>query len=297
MRNRPADAKRLRLLGAASMVVLALMVPAVPHASAADPAPGDPGPDRSWIVTLAPGTDPGREAPGLVNRQGGQLLHVYSHVLNGFTFKGSEAAAEALERNPNVVAVEENRPIHTAETAPNGILRINSWAAHGAGYDGRTADGTSVRVAVVDTGIDLDHPDLAPNLSPGEGTNCITPGAPPNDDHGHGSHVAGTVGAPFNGTGVVGVATNVKLVPVKVIAANGSGTDAQVICGLDYVATLPGPVVVNMSLGEGGRPGETACNSSALHQAVCNLTARGVTVVAAAGNDGADAAGFVPAAF
>src|SRR5262245_45345961 len=296
MRNRPADAKRLRLLLAACVSVLALLAAAVPQASAAGP-PDTAGPDRSWIVTLAPGAAAGREAPGLTAQHGGQVLHVYSHVLNGFSFKGSAAAAEALAHNPNVVSVEEDRPVHTVELAPYGILRINSWAAHGAGYDGRTADGTSVRVAVVDTGIDLDHPDLAPNLSPGEGKNCITPGAPPNDDHGHGSHVAGTVGAPFNGTGVVGVATNVKLVPVKVIAANGSGTDAQVICGLDYVATLPGPVVVNMSLGEGGRPGETACNSSALHQAVCNLTARGVTVVAAAGNDGADAAGFVPAAF
>ena len=83
--------------------------------------------------------------------------------------------------------------------------------------------------------------------------------------------------------------------------STGFGTDAQVICGLDYVAALaqsqPGPYVVNMSLGDPNRPGETTCGSSALHQAICDLTNAGVTVVAAAGNDGTDAAGFVPAAY
>ena len=107
--------------------------------------------------------------------------------------------------------------------------------------------------------------------------------------------------AAFNGQGVVGMATNAQLIPVKVLDSTGFGTDAQVICGLDYVAALaqsqPGPYVVNMSLGDSNRPGETTCGSSALHQAVCNLTNAGVTVVAAAGNDGTDAASFVPASY
>ena len=158
-----------------------------------------------------------------------------------------------------------------------------------------------MRVAVVDTGIKLDHVDLAANIAPGLGTNCINPGQPPNDDHGHGTHVAGTVAAAFNGQGVVGMATNAQLIPVKVLDSTGFGTDAQVICGLDYVAALaqsqPGPYVVNMSLGDPNRPGETTCGSSALHQAICDLTDAGVTVVAAAGNDGTDAASFVPAAY
>src|SRR5262249_11939273 len=130
---------------------------------------------------------------------------------------------------------------------------------------------------------------------------CISPGQPPNDDHGHGTHVAGTVAAAYNGQGVVGMATNAQLIPVKVLNSTGYGTDAQVICGLDYIAGLaqsqPGPYVVNMSLGHENRPGETTCDSSALHQAVCNLTNAGVTVVAAAGNSGVDASSFVPAAY
>jgi hypothetical protein len=109
------------------------------------------------------------------------------------------------------------------------------------------------------------------------------------------------VAAAYNGQGVVGMATNAQLIPVKVLDSTGYGTDAQVICGLDYVAGLsqsqPGPYVVNMSLGDSNRPGETTCASSALHQAICNLTGDGVTVVAAAGNDGGDAASFVPASY
>ena len=84
-------------------------------------------------------------------------------------------------------------------------------------------------------------------------------------------------------------------------SSTGFGTDAQVICGLDHVAAVaeaqPGPYVVNMSLGDPNRAGETTCDASALHQAICNLTSSGVTVVAAAGNDGTDAASFVPAAY
>ena len=113
--------------------------------------------------------------------------------------------------------------------------------------------------------------------------------------------MAGTIAASYNGQGVVGMATNAQLIPIKVLDSTGFGTDAQVICGLDYIAALaqsqPGPYVVNMSLGDSNRPGETTCSSSALHQAICNLTNAGVTVVAAAGNDGSDAASFVPAAY
>ena len=213
----------------------------------------------------------------------------------------SADAAAALARDPRVAHVEASRTLHAVEIAPNGILRTSAWAAHQAGYTGVTSGGTPVRVAVVDTGIKLDHVDLAANIAPGLGTNCINPGKPANDDHGHGTHVAGTVAAAFNGQGVVGMATNAQLIPVKVLDSTGYGTDAQVICGLDYVAALaqsqPGPYVVNMSLGDPNRPGETTCGASALHQAICGLTNAGVTVVAAAGNDGVDAASFVPAAY
>jgi|GEM_PF-1372172 len=263
------------------------------------PVGAEPGPlpDQTWIVTMIDRADPSTAGPRLVAEHGGRLLHTYSHALHGFSFAGSAAAAQALSHNPVVTGVEADRPVHAVEILPYGIGRIDGWSAHQAGYSGRTSTGAPVRIAVVDTGIDLNHIDLAANLANGEGTNCINPGQPPNDDHGHGTHVAGTAAAAFNAQGVVGVATDARLVPVKVLDSTGYGSDAQVICGLDYIATLPGPMVVNMSLGDSNRAGETACDASALHRAICNLTSRGITVVAAAGNDGTDATGFVPAAW
>src|SRR4029079_16153195 len=226
------------------------------------------------------------EAPQLAGRQGGRGLAGYSHVLNRFAVSGFAAAAGALARDPQVAHVEASRTLHAVEVAPNGILRTSAWAAHQAGYTGVTSGGTPVRVAVVETGIKLDHVDLAANIAPGLGIKCINPGKPPTDDQGHGTHVAGTVAAAFNGQGVVGMATNAQLIPVKVLDSTGFGTDAQVICGLDYIAALaqsqPGPYVVNMSLGDPNRPGETTCGSRALHQAICGMTKHG----AAAGADG-----------
>jgi subtilisin len=291
---------RLALLAATIIALAGATMPAA--AAAVDPIPpASAPPGQTWIVTLVDHADAPREAPQLAQREGGQLLAVYSHVFDGFAFSGSANAAAALAHNPRVAHVEASRTLHAVEIAPNGILRTSAWAAHQAGYTGVTGGGTPVRIAVVDTGIKLDHVDLAANIAPGLGTNCIKPGQPANDDHGHGTHVAGTAAAAYNGQGVVGMATNAQLIPVKVLDSTGYGTDAQVICGLDYVAGLaqsqPGPYVVNMSLGDPNRPGETTCGSSALHQAICGLTSAGVTVVAAAGNDGADAASFVPAEY
>src|SRR5438477_2031782 len=122
------------------------------------------------------------------------------------------------------------------------------------------------------------------------------------DDNGHGTHVAGTIGAKNNGAGVVGVAPGTKLYAVKVVNAQGSGTDAQVICGIDWVtanaATL-GIKVANMSLGgpgaDDGNCGNT--NADALHRAICNSVAAGVTYVVAAGNSSEDFSADVPASY
>jgi len=284
-------------------MILAVSVASLATAGGAvDPVGPAPSSSSTWIVTLDRTLDAKDVAAGLARRAGGDVVTTYEHVLNGFAFNGSPAAAAALAHVPGVVGIEQSRTVHAVdEYAPFGILRTSAWAAHQAGYTGVSSGGTPVRVAVVDTGVQLNHPDLAANIAPGLGTNCINPGQSPNDDHGHGTHVAGTVAAAFNGQGVVGMATNAQIIPVKVLDSTGFGTDAQVICGLDYVAGLahsqPGPYVVNLSLGDSNRPGETTCGSSALHQSICKLTGAGVTVVAAAGNDGTDAANFVPAAY
>jgi subtilisin len=276
----------------------ALAMTAVP-VHAADPAtPEHP----TWIVTLAPGTPASDHAAGLVGPLGGSVDYVYRHVLNGFAFRGSERAAQALEHNPNVLRVEPNRDVHmTGESASNGFFRIDADDAYYAGDRGEMTDGTPVRIAVLDTGIMVNHIDLAPNLDLANSYNCISPGQSVADDQGHGTHVAGIAASANQGEGMVGVASEASLVGIKVLDSTGYGTDAQVICGLDHVAGLVAadgvPTVVNFSLGE-AHAAESGCASSGMHQAICNLTDDGVTVVAAAGNSAADSTdSFYPAAY
>ncbi|MEN8041489.1 MAG: S8 family serine peptidase, partial [Actinomycetota bacterium] len=283
-----------------SLVVLSVLVLmaglAAPVGAVERPASTET--DASWIVILAPGTNAPETAPVLARRHSGSVGHVYENIFQGFEFRGSQAAADALRRNPNVVSVTSNGTVHTTEWLPNSVARIDGWTAHQAGFDGRQPDGTPVRIAILDTGINLTHVDLAPNLVASEGKNCIFDG-PPNDDQGHGTHVAGSAAGAFNGDGAVGIATDASLAAVKVLDSTGYGTDADVICGLDHVYTLAAdgvPTVINLSLGEAKT--ETAdCASSPTHQAICNLHDAGVVVVAAAGNSAIDTSGFVPASY
>ena len=117
------------------------------------------GPSRDWIVTLRGGLDPGTEAPGLLKPHGAKARHVFKHALNGFSFRGSAAAAAALARNPKVRTVVEDPEVSiVAETLTPGVKRIRARHpsapdAHDCGFTG-----SGVRVAIIDTGIDLDSP-------------------------------------------------------------------------------------------------------------------------------------------
>ena len=142
-------------------------------------------------------------------------------------------------------------------------------------------------VAVLDTGIDAGHPDLTGRVLAGR--NEVTPGATPNDDNGHGTMTAGIIGANTNnGVGVAGVAWNVKILPVKVLDDQGSGYDSDIINGINWAAAN-GAKVINMSLG-----GDD--DDSLLHDAVTAAVNKGVVVVVAAGNTGANAPHY-PAAY
>jgi subtilisin family serine protease len=186
------------------------------------------------------------------------------------------------------------------QIAPTGIQRVD------ASTNGKSQtlanNGAGVGVAVIDTGIQLDHPDLKPVTS---GTNCISPAQPANDDNGHGTHVAGTIAARDNLFGVVGMAPQASLFAVKVLDSTGHGTWASVICGIDWVtanASANGIRVANMSLGGTGSVTRSYSNcgnsnSDALHTAICNSVKAGVAYVAAAGNNAVDAATFVPAGY
>ncbi len=189
-----------------------------------------------------------------------------------------------LRDNPNIAAVEddglcyatplgtsvfEDQPTVQAETIPIGIQQIKAPSAWGY------SRGKGIRVAVLDTGIDWTHPDLAPNV---KGAVSFVPGETPLDGGGHGTYIAGVIGAAINGAGVVGVAPEASLYAVKVLANSGSGNWSWLIAGLSWCAQTK-MHIASMSLGGSSAPVavETACNAA---------FAAGVLLVAAAGNAG-----------
>lgn len=175
--------------------------------------------------------------------------------------------------DPDVVVQATGKPTlspQPPQTLPWGIDRVEADVAWS------TTSGTGVKVAIVDTGIDLTHPDLASNIK--GGVNTINARKSANDDNGHGTHVAGTVAALNNSIGVVGVGNTVGLYAVKVLDRNGSGFLSDVIEGLEW-SINNGVQVVNMSLG-------TNSDIQSFHDAVIKVNQAGIVQVAAAGNDG-----------
>jgi subtilisin len=201
----------------------------------------------------------------------------------------ADEALENLRRNPNVRYVEADGEMHAiGQTLPWGVDRVDADVLHG---DGATGEGA--HVAVVDTGIDGDHPDLRANVGEGkafvdcQGSSCTAAWA---DDNDHGTHCAGVAGATDDDGGVVGVAPGATLHAVKVLDERGAGTFSDIAAGIEYVANQ-GWDVASMSLGasSGSRTVRDACKYA--HD-------RGVFLVAAAGNDGPceDCVGY-PAAY
>ncbi|MBI4423868.1 MAG: S8 family peptidase [Elusimicrobia bacterium] len=161
-------------------------------------------------------------------------------------------------------------PSQTEGELPWGIRRVNAPAAWSA------TQGAGVRVAVIDTGIDSKHPDIAPNYA--GGYNALEKDKAPMDDNGHGTHVAGTIAAAKDEKGVVGVAPKARLYAVKVLDADGGGTLTGIIKGIVWCARN-NIQVANMSLG-------APTGSFFMHLAVKYAKMKGVTIVAAAGNSG-----------
>jgi subtilisin family serine protease len=231
--------------------------------------------------------------------RGTSVHDVYSGALNGFAARLSPKTVSALESDSRVLFVSADRPVHaTGQQTPTGVSRIG--AGNGLKIGGVQTAGEGVGVAVIDTGIDLTHPDLAPVQ---KGMNCVDHSKPVTDDNGHGTHVAGIIAARDNGIGVVGVAPAATLYAIKALDSSASGTWASVICGIVWAANHPGLVrVVNMSFTGSGTatPSNLDCsngNNDAFHYAICRATKLGITFIAAAGNDSSDAANTVPAAY
>lgn len=260
------------------------------------------GERSSYIVLFERGAVADVEAAAnqLARAHGGQLGFVYQHALEGFSISLSASAAAALARNPMIAYVETDDPVSiAAQTVPTGVQRIFADDNGNIDIDGTDDFRVDVDVAVIDTGVDFEHPDL--NVV--GGVTCeASGGGPPwartytcneggDDDHYHGTHVAGTIGAIDNGEGVVGVAPGARIWAVKVLDSNGSGYEAQVVAGIDWVAANAGTIeVANMSLGGSGF-------SQAEYDAIQGAVNNGVAFAVAAGNSDADANNYSPAAF
>ncbi len=266
--------------------------------------------NRGYIVVFKNQAQVDRDIPDVARGYGLAIDQTYRFALKGFAAQMSKGQADALARDPRVSYISEDKQVSIAlvkeekvrgggttvqppQSIPTGISRM--LAAN------KTNTGAGVQVAVLDTGIDLSHPDLKGNIIGGK--NCSS-GASYNDGNGHGTHVAGIIAALNNGIGVVGVAPDAKVWAVRVLNNAGSGSWSSVICGLDFVAARApangGSItVVNMSLGGSG-VSDNNCglsNNDALHQAICRARDAGVTIVVTAGNSGSDISGSVPAAY
>ncbi|MCH7412180.1 S8 family serine peptidase [Belliella sp. R4-6] len=216
----------------------------------------------------------------------------YGSAIDGFAVKLTDSELSTLSKDPQVAFIEPDQIItigqgrpgggggstSPSQTIPYGISRVGG---------GQTYTGTK-KAWVIDTGIQLNHPDL--NVDQTIGFSAFTKGkdAGFDDKNGHGTHVAGTIGAIDNNIGVVGVAAGAIVVPIKVLDSRGSGSNAGVIAGVDFVsANANSGDVANMSLGGGA--------STALDNAVISASNKGIKFVIAAGNSGADSNNFSPA--
>lgn len=224
---------------------------------------------------------------GKVQSEGATVEHIFNHVLPGFAVNvPNDAVLETIMQNPNVDYVQPDVKVKVfAQSLPTGVDRIDGDLSSTKSGDG--GGSVNADIAILDTGIDLNHPDLnvykqvtfVPGTSNG------------NDDDGHGTAVAGVAAAKDNSQGVVGVAPGARLWAIKVLDSNGMGSSSDIIKGIDYVTEHAEEIdVVNLSFGAVGK-------NDALHNAIIRSVQAGVTYAAAAGNEGMDASNVFPASY
>ncbi|VUC24363.1 unnamed protein product [Clonostachys rosea] len=215
--------------------------------------------------------------------------HVFQTVFKGFAGSIDQATLNTLRKHPDVEYIEQDAIVTldalvTQPGAPWGLGRLSSVNGSSTAYTYDDSAGEGTCVYILDTGIDISHPEFG-----GRAEFLVNyAGGGDIDVHGHGTHVAGTVGSE-----TFGVAKKTKLFGVKVLNNRGSGTYAGIIRGIDFVATdaqsryCPKGAMANMSLG--------GARSEALNQASAALVNAGVFLAVAAGNSNLDAAGYSPA--
>ncbi len=285
--------------------------------TAPQPQLGAPVPGR-WIVTLAErgartALQPATEGPSaaqvaadLAIRYGLRVARVYDHALAGFVAEMPAWRAELLRRDPRVASVEPDRWGRVAAVQ----VDPPSWGLDRVDQRDDTLDGTyeylrtgrGVHVFVVDTGIRATHVELFGRVDARTGFTAFDDGFGTSDCNGHGTAVAGVIGAT-----TFGVAKEVRLHPVRVANCRGWALVSDVVAGIDWVTSVAGTAgddgdPVLLGGGKGGAPRPAVINmslelpaSEALDRAVEGALAAGITVVAAAGNGGTDACGLSPA--
>lgn len=242
-----------------------------------NPAKGKPIPDQ-YIVVLKDGAS----TQSVTDTIGVKAKHEYKAALKGFAAKLNAKQLEQLRKHPQVDFIEQDQEVSLSGTQYNppwGLDRIDQRYLPLSGVYTTDSTGMYVTAYVIDTGIEASHWDFG-----GRAANVFDAfGGNGQDCHGHGTHVAGTLGG-----STYGVAKNVQLRGVRVVNCYGSGSTSDAMAGVDWVRTYgQRPAVANMSLRYG--------YSSALNLAVENLVGSGVVVVVAAGNEyGADACNYSP---
>ena len=220
----------------------------------------------------------------LVREHGGSIKHTY-HLVPVISATLSEIAVANLRRHPNVSVIEPDGLFHKIDFASElsntwGVNQIGAGTVHAKGNTG-----ANVKVAIIDTGIDYTHPDLGGCFGAGckvaGGFDFVNNDSNPMDDDGHGTHVAGTIAANRDGSGVgvVGVAPDAEIYALKVLGANGSGSFSDVIKALEW-AVANGIQVTSNSYGSSADPG------TLVKAAFDNAYAAGIINIAAAGNSG-----------
>jgi subtilisin family serine protease len=285
-------ASRIKLTAAITAVAAAAGVTVLntSFAGAATPAQGtiyganaEGAVAGSYIVLL----DKKADKQDLAKEYGGKLQRNYSSAVNGFSASGlSETEAKRLAADPAVDKVVQNKKFSINATQDNppswGLDRIDQADTAGdKKYTYPDSAGEGVTAYVIDTGVRISHKDFEGRAA--HGFDAVDNDDSADDGNGHGTHVAGTIAGAAHG-----VAKKAKVVAVRVLDDNGSGTTEQVVAGIDWVTkNHQGPSVANMSLGGGA--------DEALDEAVRKAIASGVTFAVAAGNESTDASQGSPA--
>jgi subtilisin len=285
------------------MVVAAIGATLVAIWPASNASPASPSAKQDSIVLVASSSD----AADVAASAGARPDAIWRSALHGFSADLSADQITTLRADARVLSVTSNRtwrpgtsvvPVFSpaGQSLPTGIERIGGARSITADIDKRDDVRIKEDIAIIDSGIQTDHPDL--NVV--GGVDCTGSG-PFDDGYGHGTAVAGVAGAIDNKIGVVGVAPGVRLWSVRVSDVNGVLSDQTLICGMNWVTAHASVIdVANISLENEWRDRGSNCRTprgDAILAATCGMTDAGVTTVVAAGNDSADASGFQPAGF